>query len=147
MYSGQTGRKDYCSGRVQPRQGTEIYNFGAPSPLDFLSFLQWILSFFFRFYVQFSQEIAPNCGENCPMSGRRKRHRILSPLWLSLFFGPELWSVLCHFFGFECLGHLASSVLEASRAFDELGDLQTSRVLLEHALECCPGMFVGCMPL
>ena len=32
----------FSSGRVRPRQGTEICNFGAPSPLDFLNFLPWI---------------------------------------------------------------------------------------------------------
>ena len=30
------------SGHVRPRQGTEICNFGAPSPLDFLNFPQWM---------------------------------------------------------------------------------------------------------
>ena len=68
-------------------QGTEIRNFGASSPLDFLNFLQWIFfSLFSRFYVQFNKEITPKCGENCPISGRRKRRKILSRLWLSWFF-------------------------------------------------------------
>ena len=30
------------SGHVRPRQGTEICNFGAPSPLIFWIFIQWI---------------------------------------------------------------------------------------------------------
>ena len=30
------------SGRVRPRQGTEICNFGAPSPLDFFCFFSSI---------------------------------------------------------------------------------------------------------
>ena len=36
------------SGHVRPRQGTEICNFGVPSPLDFLSFLQWNFCLFSR---------------------------------------------------------------------------------------------------
>ena len=43
----------FLSGHVRPRQGTEIFNFEALSPLDFLNFLQWIFSFFSRFTVQF----------------------------------------------------------------------------------------------
>ena len=39
------------SGCVRPRQGTEICNFGEPSPLDFLNFLQWIFFLFSRFTV------------------------------------------------------------------------------------------------
>ena len=40
------------SGRVRPRQGTEICNFGAPSPLEAL---HWIFCFFSSFYVQSSK--------------------------------------------------------------------------------------------
>ena len=36
--------------------------------------------------MQFSKEMAPKCGEICPISGQRKRRRILSRLWLSWFF-------------------------------------------------------------
>ena len=36
------------SGHVRPRQGTEICNFGAPSPLEAL---HWIFCFFSRFSV------------------------------------------------------------------------------------------------
>ena len=43
----------------------------------FWNFLQWIISLFSRFSVQCSKEIAPKCGENCPISGRRKKRRIL----------------------------------------------------------------------
>ena len=48
--------------------------------------------------MQFSKESAPKSGENCPISGRRKRRSILSRLWLSWFFrsafcstGPWTW--------------------------------------------------------
>ena len=40
-------------------------------------------SFFSRFYVQFSKEIALKCGENGPISGRTR-------LWLSWFFRPRI---------------------------------------------------------
>ena len=82
------------SGHVRPRQGTEICHFGAPSPLHFFNFLQWIFSLFSRFTVQFSKEMGPKYGEICPISGRRKKRRILSRLWLSWFFrsrGNYLW--------------------------------------------------------
>ena len=35
----------HSSGRVRPQQGTEICNFGAPSPLDSFNFLQWLFCF------------------------------------------------------------------------------------------------------
>ena len=37
-----------------------------------LDFLQLIFSLFSRCTVQFSKEMVPKCGENCPISGRRK---------------------------------------------------------------------------
>ena len=40
------------SGQVRPRQGTEICNFGAPSPLEAL---HWIFCFFSGIYMQFSK--------------------------------------------------------------------------------------------
>ena len=40
------------SGQVRPRQGTEICNFGAPSPLEAL---HWIFCFLSSIYVQFSK--------------------------------------------------------------------------------------------
>ena len=59
-------------------QGTEICNFGAPSPLDFfLNSLQLMFSLFSRFSVQSSKAFVPKCGENCPISRRRKKRRIL----------------------------------------------------------------------
>ena len=59
----------------------------------YLNFLRWMfvpcspgLS------LQFRKEIAPKCGENCPISERRKKRRILSRLWLLwfFFFDPEI---------------------------------------------------------
>ena len=44
--------RSWNSGRVRPRQGTEICNFGAPSPLEAL---HWIFCFFSCIYVQFSK--------------------------------------------------------------------------------------------
>ena len=82
------------SGHVRPRQGTEIYSFGAPSPLDFfLNFLQWIFQLFLSRF-SFSKKSPPKCGENCPISGRRKKRRILSRLWLSwLFWSRGVFSI------------------------------------------------------
>ena len=53
------------------------------SPVDF--------SLFSRLTVQFSKEMAPKCGETCPISGQRKKHRILSRLWLSWFFRSRVF--------------------------------------------------------
>ena len=80
------------SGRVRPRQGTNICNFGAPSPLDF--FFDFCSVDVFPFspgslcnVVRKSpQNVDPR--ENGPIS-RQRECRILSRLWLSWFFGPE----------------------------------------------------------
>ena len=48
------------------------------SPVDIFPFLQ--------VYCVIWKEIASRCGENCPISGRSKKRRILSLLWLSWFF-------------------------------------------------------------
>ena len=84
----QASDEEGKSGRVGPRQGTAICNFGAPSPLDLKVFSPVYFSLFSRSSVKFSKEMAPKCGENCPISGWRKKRRILSRLWLSwsLFF-------------------------------------------------------------
>ena len=64
----------FFSGHVQSRQGTHICNFGAPSPLDYISYLlQWS----FVLVLQVSKEIIQKCGENCLISGQRKKRRIL----------------------------------------------------------------------
>ena len=70
-------------------KGQNLQFWGAVS-WTFWSFLRWIFPFFSRFTVQFSKEMAPKCGENCPLSGRREKCRILSRLWLSWFFRPRL---------------------------------------------------------
>ena len=49
------------SGQVRPRQGTEICNFGAPSPLEAL---HWIFCFFSSIYVQFSKTSPLKSGES-----------------------------------------------------------------------------------
>ena len=49
------------SGQVRPRQGTEIVNFGAPSPLEAL---HWIFCFFSSIYVQFSKTSPLKSGES-----------------------------------------------------------------------------------
>ena len=51
----------YMSGQVWPRQGTEICNFGAPSPLEAL---HWIFCFFSSIYVQFSKTSPLKSGES-----------------------------------------------------------------------------------
>ena len=49
--------------------------------------------------------MAPKCGENCPISGRRKIRKSLSRLWLSWFFGPEyLGGRFGYFLFFFCSG-------------------------------------------
>ena len=53
------------SGRVRPRQGTEICNFGAPSPLEFFAFSP-------VFYVQFSKTSPLKSGESSEKSSGEK---------------------------------------------------------------------------
>ena len=50
----QFGPKDVVvdSGHVRPRQGTEICNFGAPSPLEAL---HWVFLLFLQYLLQFSK--------------------------------------------------------------------------------------------
>ena len=62
-----------------------ICTVGAPSPLDFLTFSPVDFSFSPDF-LSFRKEIAPEGGEDCPISGRMKKRRILSCLWLSWLF-------------------------------------------------------------
>ena len=64
----QVGEKRFKRLTTIPRLATEICNFGEPSPLDFLVFSSGFLSLFSRFTVQFRKEVAPKCGENCPIS-------------------------------------------------------------------------------
>ena len=58
------------SGQVRPRQGTEICNFGAPSPLEAL---HWIFCFFSSVYVQFSKTSPLKSGESCEKSSGENR--------------------------------------------------------------------------
>ena len=59
---------------------------GAVSTGFFFDFSPADFSLFSRFTVQVSKEIAPKHGESCPISGGRKKLRILSRFWLSLCF-------------------------------------------------------------
>ena len=61
---------DHFSGQVRPRQGTEICNFGAPSPLEAL---YWIFCFFSSVYVQFSKTSPLKSGESCKKSSGENR--------------------------------------------------------------------------
>ena len=60
----------FSSGQVQPRQGTEICNFGAPSPLEAL---HWIFCFFSSVYVQFSKTSPLKSGESSETSSGENR--------------------------------------------------------------------------
>ena len=53
------------SGQVRPPQGTEICNFGAPSPLQAL---HWTFCFFSSIYVQFSKTSPLKSGESSEKS-------------------------------------------------------------------------------
>ena len=58
------------SGHVRPRKGTEICNFGAPSPLEAL---HWIFCFFSSIYVQFSKTSPLESGESSEKSSGENR--------------------------------------------------------------------------
>ena len=58
------------SEHVRPRQGTEICNFGAPSPLEAL---HWISCFFSSIYVQFSKTSPLKSGESSEKSSGENR--------------------------------------------------------------------------
>ena len=58
------------SGQVRPRQGTEICNFGAPSPLEAL---HWIFCFVSSIYVQFSKTSPLKSGESSEKSSGENR--------------------------------------------------------------------------
>ena len=74
------------SGHVRPRQGTEICNFGAPSPLEAL---HWIFCFFSSIYVQFSKTSPPKSGENSEKSSGESRVKSCHVCGCHGFFGPE----------------------------------------------------------
>ena len=58
------------AGQVRPRQGTEVCNFGAPSPLEAL---HWIFCFFSSTYVQFSKTSPLKPGESSEKSSGENR--------------------------------------------------------------------------
>ena len=74
------------SGHVRPRQGTEICNFGAPSPLEAL---HWIFCFFSRFSVQFSKTSPPKSGESSEKSSGENRVKSCHVCGCHGFFGPD----------------------------------------------------------
>ena len=76
----------YLSGQVRPRQGTEIYNFGVPSPLEAL---HWIFCFFSSIYVQFSKTSPLKSGESSEKSSGENRVKSCHVCACHGFFGPE----------------------------------------------------------
>ena len=74
------------SGRVRPRQGTEICNFGAPSPLEAL---HWIFCFLSSFYVQFRKTSPLKSGESSEKSSGENRVKSYHVCGCHGFFGPE----------------------------------------------------------
>ena len=75
------------SGHVRPRQGTEICNFGAPSPLEAL---HWIFCFFSSIYVQFSKTSPLKSGESSEKSRGENREKSCHVCGCHGFFGPEI---------------------------------------------------------
>ena len=75
------------SGPIRPRQGTEICNFGAPSPLEAL---HWIFCSFFGFYVQFSKKSPRKSGESSEKSSGENRIKSCHVCGCHGFFGPEI---------------------------------------------------------
>ena len=71
---------------VRPRQGTEICNFGAPSPLEAL---HWIFCFFSSIYVQFSKTSPLKSGESSEKSSGENRVKSCHVCGCHGFFGPE----------------------------------------------------------
>ena len=81
------GDKDVFSGHVRPRQGTKLCNFRMPSPLFLVNFSTGFFPFSPGFLRNLVTGSPPKCGEDCLISRRRKKRRILSRLWLSWFSG------------------------------------------------------------
>ena len=74
------------SGHGRPRQGTEICNFGAPSPLEAL---HWIFGFFSGLYVQFSKTSPLKSGESSKKSSGENRVESCHVCGCHGFFGPD----------------------------------------------------------
>ena len=75
------------SGQVRPRQGTEICNFGAPSPLEAL---HWIFAFFSSIYVQFSKTSPLKSGESSEKSSGEIASNPVTSVAVMVFFGPDI---------------------------------------------------------
>ena len=75
------------SGQVRPRQGTEICNFGAPSPQEAL---HWIFCFFSSLYVQFSKTSPLKSGESSAKSSAENRVKSCHVCGCHGFFGPDI---------------------------------------------------------
>ena len=67
------------------RQGTEICNFGAPSPLEAL---HWIFCFFSSIYVQFSKTSPLKSGESSEKSSGENRVKSCHVCGCHGFFRP-----------------------------------------------------------
>ena len=100
------------SGHVRPRQGTEICNFGAPSPLEALD---WIFCFFSRFSVQFSKTSPPKSGESSEKSSGENRVKSCHVCGCHGFFGPEFRIFIIFF----CSGGGEGGVRGAGRGGDD----------------------------
>ena len=85
----------FGSGQVRPRQGTEICNFGAPSPLEAL---HWTFCFFSRFYVQFSKTSPLKSGESSEKSSGENRVKSCHVCGCHGFFGPDFIDLLMGLF-------------------------------------------------
>ena len=77
------------SGQVRPRQGTEICNFGAPSPLEAL---HWIFCFFSSIYVQFRKTSPLKSGESSENPVEKIASNPVTSVAVMVFFGPEMGS-------------------------------------------------------
>ena len=82
------------SGQVRPPQGTEICNFGAPSPLEAL---HWIFCFFSSVYVQFSKTSPLKSGESSEKSSGENRVKSCHVCGCHGFFGPDFWRTISIF--------------------------------------------------
>ena len=76
------------SRQVRPRKGTEICNFGAPSPLEAL---HWIFCFFSSFYVHFSKTSPLKSGESSEKSCGENRVKSCHVCGCHGFFGPDFF--------------------------------------------------------
>ena len=74
------------SGQVRPRQGTEICNFGAPSPLEAL---HWMFCFFSSVYVQFSKTSPLKSGEK---SSGENHVKPVTSVAVMVFSALKMWN-------------------------------------------------------